>query len=484
MGMPRVPKGLKSSMPGIKQYIKSEWELGVLQSRSAKQLLLARHNLPFNWARIRHARQLTDTAAYHIYNAMVADGIVKSLPVTTPTTPIITPAPTPTTPVSPTKIPTTLTCYDRLAKVGEPVLLSAMLTDNNGDAIRDAWIHFSVPALKQSPDSKTNDKGLAEILVVFPDTGIFRYKAVFYSTGTTNGSECEGTITVSAEEPVEKPVELPVAIPAVTIEFPIDHPLADYVPREVASYYPRKIGDKTDIEILETAISRGLNILLISDTGSGKSHALEFIANRLKMPYFRANLNGGTTTDDMIGQWVPKETGGFEWIDGSLVKFVKFGGIYCADELNFAKPDILAFLNPLLDFGRFIVVFQHKGERIKAHPQFVFVAAMNPPGAYIGTRPLNLALQDRFQVVLDFKVTTQLLEKLVPNPKLREFKTKIDDMISKGEIKGTLSVRGMQQYMQNAELFGKEVATKILLQKFSGAGLDAVEHMIDIVLWQ
>jgi len=32
MGMPRVPKGLKSSMPGIKQHIKSEWDLGVLQS--------------------------------------------------------------------------------------------------------------------------------------------------------------------------------------------------------------------------------------------------------------------------------------------------------------------------------------------------------------------------------------------------------------------------------------------------------------------
>ena len=262
------------------------------------------------------------------------------------------------------------------------------------------------------------------------------------------------------------------------------HPLSEYIPRKVEPYRPRRIGNLTDVDILERAVRSRLNILLIGETGTGKTHALEYIAYKLRIPYFRANFNGAITPDDLIGQWVPAGDGrGFNWLPGILIKFIEGGGLFVADEINFAKPDMLAFLNPLLDFNRYLVVYPHEGERITATESFVFAATMNPASyTYQGARQLNLALQDRFNVQLNFVMDKDLLEGLVPDKSLLDFKEKVDEMVRTGEIRGVLSMRGLLQYMQNCTIFGKEVAKQVLLQKFSGVGYDAIEHMMELTL--
>lgn len=261
-----------------------------------------------------------------------------------------------------------------------------------------------------------------------------------------------------------------------------EYVLVEFIPQNVKPYNTRKIGNITDVEVIETAVERRLNILLVGETGTGKTHVLSYVAQEMKMPYFRANLNGAITPDDLIGQWVPSEGGnGFKWQDGILTRFVKNGGLFVADEINFAKPDILAFLNSLLDDDRFIVLYPHEGERIQAHPDFVFAAAMNP-STYQGTRALNMALQDRFDVALEFELTPTLQKTMIPDRKLLDFKRHVDELVQRGDIRGSLSMRGMLQYVQNKELFGPSVAREILLRKFHGAGLEAVKHQMEILL--
>jgi len=275
---------------------------------------------------------------------------------------------------------------------------------------------------------------------------------------------------------------------SVLTEEELAHPLSKFIPTKVGSYRPRKIGNLTDVEILERSVRSRLNILIVGETGTGKTHSLEYIAYKLRTPYFRANFNGAITPDDLIGQWVPQEAGEengarFRWQEGTLVRFVQDGGLFVADEINFAKPDMLAFLNPLLDYNRYLVVYPHHGERINAHEDFVFAATMNPASyVYQGARQLNLALQDRFNVQLNYVLGPELLESLVADRKLLEFKEKVDKMIETGEVRGVLSMRGLLQYMQNSTIFGKQVAKQVLLQKFSGVGYEAVEHMMEMTL--
>lgn len=253
--------------------------------------------------------------------------------------------------------------------------------------------------------------------------------------------------------------------------------LTEFIPTKEGDYKPQPVGDSHDTIILEKAIDEGLNILLIGETGTGKTHCLRHLASEMEMPYMRVNLNGGTTPEDLVGQWIPKkEASGFEWADGVLTKMVRFGGLFVCDEINAATAEILFILHALLDDERKVVLVQKDGEVLRAHKDFVFAATMNPTG-YEGTKPLNLALFDRFDVVIDFKNNA---EKFAPND-MKEIVKKIKTGIMNGDIMGAISVRGVQQYVRNRKLFGDTIAREIFVQKFEGVGRETVEHLLETI---
>jgi len=257
------------------------------------------------------------------------------------------------------------------------------------------------------------------------------------------------------------------------------HPLEELIPQTCEEYIPRKIAGITDVAILSTAINRRQNILLVGETGVGKTHCIRWLACQMKLPYCRVNLNGSTTVEDLVGQWIPNN-GKFVWSDGVLIRFMRYGGIFVCDEINAANPEILFVLNSLLDDERRIVLVQKDGEVVRAHPDFVFVATMNP-STYEGTKILNLGLKDRFDVVLEFKEDDQIFKKLEIDPQLIEFRKKLQPLIDGGEIIGYLSVRGMLQYMKNKQIYGTKVAKEILKQKFEGVGRPAIEHILELL---
>ena len=246
---------------------------------------------------------------------------------------------------------------------------------------------------------------------------------------------------------------------------------------EPPPYYPRHIGETLDTVILENAVRSRQNILLVGETGTGKSHVLRLTAFKLRLPYVRVQLFDAISPEDLFGSWIPSGKGGFAWQDGVLTHFMRHGGMFVADELNGAKPGMNFVFHSITDYEKRMTLTQKDGEVIYAHPDFVFCGTMNPE--YEGTKPLNKALFDRFDVVLEYD-GNPAIKKMFP-PELIKFKEKIDEAIRAGEIEGVCSIRGLQQYMRNAELFGEDVAKSILLQKFEGIGKEAAADIMEAI---
>ncbi|EXJ70340.1 uncharacterized protein A1O5_06408 [Cladophialophora psammophila CBS 110553] len=86
----------------------------------------------------------------------------------------------------------------------------------------------------------------------------------------------------------------------------------------------------------------------------------------------------------------------FTWNDGSLVRAMKSGEYFLLDEISLAEDSVLERLNSVLEPSRTILLAE-KGSvdnLVVAHPDFQFLATMNPGGDY-GKRELSAALRNR-----------------------------------------------------------------------------------------
>ncbi|GAV27477.1 hypothetical protein PMKS-000945 [Pichia membranifaciens] len=87
----------------------------------------------------------------------------------------------------------------------------------------------------------------------------------------------------------------------------------------------------------------------------------------------------------------------FEWNDGPLVSAMKGGAYFLLDEISLADDSVLERLNSILEPERSLLLTE-KGSGdifVTAHPGFQFLATMNPGGDY-GKKELSPALRNRF----------------------------------------------------------------------------------------
>ena len=159
------------------------------------------------------------------------------------------------------------------------------------------------------------------------------------------------------------------------------------------------IGQDENKKVVELAIEHNLPVLLIGETGTGKTSIVREQSIKLGKQLTRFSITGETTVDEFVGKY-ELESGATVWKDGVLLDAMKNGKWLVADEINVALPEILFVLHSLLDDDHFITVSNHLGEVVKPHEDFRFFATMNPPEEYAGTKELNKAFQSRFSVVL------------------------------------------------------------------------------------
>jgi MoxR-like ATPase len=301
----------------------------------------------------------------------------------------------------------------------------------------------------------------------------------------------------------------------------LDHliPHESFWKRYVPRHFPGT--DKTDIEILEVAMRKQMNILMVGPTGPGKTSACLAVCAKNGWPLGVGNFNGMTTVEDLVGQVLPTADGtsdmeplieaaadargavirakvlrqqdelveaeralahaeyrleaaykagaGLEWTDGLLVKLMKGDPrfevtAFLADEVNFAPAKVSSVMNGVTDDRRQITLLQHHGEVVTAHDGFAFLAAMNPN--YEGTRPLNAAFKDRFHLKLAYEYDEAIEKKIVREPRLAGMAKKLREAFASEDLTTPTGTRTLLAFERVEELFGREFAIENLVTNY------------------
>lgn len=204
-------------------------------------------------------------------------------------------------------------------------------------------------------------------------------------------------------------------------ELPIQASGNAYVPTEKTVI----VNSVHELETLALGIKQNLPVLLVGDTGTGKTSFIRHLARLTNNGFRRLNLNGSTTTDELVGHYVVDDKqAGMRWVDGVLLDAMKNGYWLLLDELNAGLPEVLFVLQSVLDDDKFLVVSEHEGEIVKPHPNFRIFATMNPSLEYAGTKDLNKALLSRFPIVIQTSYPDPVREMEILKTHVPELKEK------------------------------------------------------------
>jgi MoxR-like ATPase len=199
------------------------------------------------------------------------------------------------------------------------------------------------------------------------------------------------------------------------------------------------IGLEEEKKMILQAVEHDMSVLLIGETGVGKTYLVQQVGKELKKQVVRISLNGEVGTNEILGKWLAKD-GSTYWQDGTLIDCMRNGKWAVGDEINAALPEVLMALNPVLDDGRSIVLSEKDGELVTPHPDFRFFATMNPPEGYAGTKDMNSALMDRFGIVMKlgyYKPTIEI--------QILKYHTKIEDVLGKIVIDVGNAIRNLRK---------------------------------------
>ncbi|XP_053314521.1 midasin [Spea bombifrons] len=161
------------------------------------------------------------------------------------------------------------------------------------------------------------------------------------------------------------------------------------------------------------ALEFGEPILLVGDTGCGKTTICQMFAALASQRLFSVNCHQHMETSDFLGGLRPirhrskkKDDGEnsklFEWHDGPLVLAMREDGFFLMDEISLADDSVLERLNSVLEVEKTLVLAE-KGsneddsevEILTAGKKFRILATMNPGGDF-GKKELSPALRNRF----------------------------------------------------------------------------------------
>jgi cobaltochelatase CobS len=246
------------------------------------------------------------------------------------------------------------------------------------------------------------------------------------------------------------------------------------------------------LERMAWAISQNLPILLVGETGVGKTLSVRHLAHMTHNGFRRVNLNGMTTVDEFVGKLMINEKGTY-WVNGILIEAMEAGDWLLIDEINACLPEIAFCLHSLLDDDRMIVLSEYDGRIVRPHPSFRLFASMNPHEnrRYGGTKPLNEALLDRFPVTIqmdylpfdvELEVTIrqsgnddrQLVERMV------RVAQDVREAMKNEKVFSTFSTRRLIDWARMAAQFDPmEAASSTILSKVNPFDAKVIEDILD-----
>jgi len=200
-------------------------------------------------------------------------------------------------------------------------------------------------------------------------------------------------------------------------------------------------------------------ILLHGPAGTGKTISCKLICRDIGLPIMDT-VNCSENLDEFIlGKFIP-EKDKIVFKESYVTKAIRDGGAVVFEEINFAKPAHLAFLNSLLDDNGFVRL--DNGEIVRRSPNFRFFATMNL--GYFGTKELNQALYNRFNTIIEIaSLSDAAIKKMLITrvPECKEYVSKIlgvyhklKNKIEAEELDIVISPRNLENWARQAKYEG------------------------------
>ena len=232
-------------------------------------------------------------------------------------------------------------------------------------------------------------------------------------------------------------------------------------------------------------------ILFHGPAGTGKTMSCKLVCQEIGLPIMDV-VNCTENLDEFVlGKFLPQEDR-IIFKESYVTKAIREGGAVVFEEINFAKPQYLAFLNSLLDDNGFVRL--DNGEIVRRHPNFRFFATMNL--GYFGTRELNQALYNRFNIVVELaaladEAIRKMLTTRVPEcekvvEKLLGVYHKLKKKIESEELDVVISPRNLENWARLAKYEGYVHAaenTIVSIAKCDRVLEDTIRGIIVLYKW-
>lgn len=169
------------------------------------------------------------------------------------------------------------------------------------------------------------------------------------------------------------------------------------LPATINEYYLPKWRNR-----LAARVNNNSMIYITGPAGCGKSELVRTLAQHVGQEFIRINFVSGIGESQLVGKYIVKD-GATIFNYGLVPLAMKNGWWLLLDEIDYAEPEHLAILQPILEGGALTMV-QNEGEKITPHPNFRLFATGNTKGrgdtsqSYVGTNFLNASFMDRFTV--------------------------------------------------------------------------------------
>lgn len=217
-----------------------------------------------------------------------------------------------------------------------------------------------------------------------------------------------------------------------------------------------------NIEVLKSlmvALEMNIPAYLWGHAGTGKTTIFEQIAARTSRAMMRVQHTANTEEEHILGGWRLRD-GRTLFELGPLPLAMRHGWLYIADEYDFARPEVSAVYQAVLE-GKPLIIKEADAENrvIQPHKNFRIVATGNTNGQgdehglYNGTLVQNAANYERFGVVeqmpyMDKKVEARVIAAqariaIEDATKLVEFADSVRKEFSSAKISNPISPRSL-----------------------------------------
>lgn len=261
------------------------------------------------------------------------------------------------------------------------------------------------------------------------------------------------------KEEMAAPKEAPI------VSFPADTFSAEQ--QALIPHLPPEFVLPKNLNSVCSAVASGdmLAVLFHGPAGTGKTMSCKLIAQTIGLPIMET-INCTENLDEFVlGKYIPEDDR-IVFKESYVTKAIRDGGAVVFEEINFAKPQHLAFLNSLLDDNGFVRL--DNGEVVHRNPNFRFFATMNL--GYFGTKELNQALYNRFNGIVEIaaladEAISRMLTTRVPEcepavDKILGVYHKLKKKVESEELDVVISPRNLENWARLAKYDGYMTAAE------------------------